>query len=107
AFGEGRHARAVDLARQAHAVDAARVEADPLVYKMHLLSEVEKEPKGWAVQAGCALASPPVSMEPQEQEEFGVDGSVLVPHLPGVSAGVSEVLDAVLMGVDGLAGAKK
>jgi hypothetical protein len=39
AFGEGRYDKAVELARQAHAVDPARVEADPLLYKMHLLGE--------------------------------------------------------------------
>src|SRR5262249_19850765 len=34
----GDMSRAADLARQAHALDPARVEADPLVYKMHLLA---------------------------------------------------------------------
>ncbi len=34
----GRHAKAAELARQAYALDAERVMADPLVYKMHLLA---------------------------------------------------------------------
>jgi hypothetical protein len=34
----GRHAKAAELARQAYALDAERVLADPLVYKMHLLA---------------------------------------------------------------------
>jgi hypothetical protein len=39
AFEEGRYDKAADLARQAHALDPRRVEADPLVYKLHLLGE--------------------------------------------------------------------
>jgi hypothetical protein len=38
AMDEGRHARAAELAREAFALDPERVQADPLVYKMHLLS---------------------------------------------------------------------
>jgi hypothetical protein len=34
----GHHAKAAELARQAYALDAERVMADPLVYKMHLLA---------------------------------------------------------------------
>jgi hypothetical protein len=34
----GRHVKAAELARQAYALDAARVMADPLVYKMHMLA---------------------------------------------------------------------
>jgi hypothetical protein len=34
----GRHVKAAELARQAYALDAQRVMADPLVYKMHLLA---------------------------------------------------------------------
>ena len=34
----GAHAKAAELARQAHALDAERVAADPVVYKMHLLA---------------------------------------------------------------------
>ena len=37
ALGEGRVCKARELVRQAHALDPARVEADPLVYKMGLL----------------------------------------------------------------------
>jgi hypothetical protein len=46
----GRHARAAELARQAYALDAERVEADPLVYKMHLLAL--KRDKGKARHRG-------------------------------------------------------
>lgn len=34
----GRHQKAIQLAREAFALDAERVSADPLVYKMHLVS---------------------------------------------------------------------
>ncbi|HZY88190.1 MAG TPA: hypothetical protein VFE78_25365 [Gemmataceae bacterium] len=34
----GRHAKAAELAREAYAMDAERVMADPLVYKMHLMA---------------------------------------------------------------------
>lgn len=36
---EGRSSKAAELVRQAHAISPERVEADPLVYKMHLLDE--------------------------------------------------------------------
>lgn len=42
----GHHAKAAELARQAYALDAERVMADPLVYKMHLLAR--KRDKGKA-----------------------------------------------------------
>jgi hypothetical protein len=35
----GRHQKAADLARQAYALDAEKVQADPMVYKMHLLAD--------------------------------------------------------------------
>jgi len=35
----GRHQKAADLARQAYALDPELVQADPLVYKMHLLAD--------------------------------------------------------------------
>ena len=38
ALGCGRYTKAIQLAREAHALDAERVGADPVVYKMHLLS---------------------------------------------------------------------
>jgi hypothetical protein len=46
----GRHAKAAELARQAYALDAQRVKADPLVYKMHLLAL--KRDKGKARRRG-------------------------------------------------------
>lgn len=59
----GRHAKAVDLARQAHALDADRVESDPLVYKLHLLQEgqkCEEQPKS----VDCPAAGEPSNNYP-------------------------------------------
>lgn len=39
AIGEGDHRRAAALARRAHRLDPGRVEGDPLVYKLDLLSQ--------------------------------------------------------------------
>src|SRR5262249_27615883 len=89
AFSEGRYDKASDLARQAHAVDPARVEADPLVYKMHLLGQGCRQP-----QAEC-----------EEQQAIGADGS-LTPPLPDVDPSVPEAMDGVLTGGDGLGKAK-
>jgi hypothetical protein len=44
ALAEGRHDKAADLARQAHALDPQTVEADPVVYKLHLLAEKVLQP---------------------------------------------------------------
>jgi hypothetical protein len=46
AMAEGRTAKAAELVRQAHALSPERVEADPLVYKMHLLEECPKAKGG-------------------------------------------------------------
>jgi hypothetical protein len=106
AFGEGRYAKAVDLARQAYAIDPARVEADPLVYKMHLLGQTGAC-KGEKTKSAGAPAGDPVDGVTEEQET-GADGTVsLVPHLPVVSPGVVEALDAVLTGADGQGKTKK
>jgi hypothetical protein len=45
ALAEGRFEKAADLAREAHALDAERVEADPVVYKLHLLVVQEQHRK--------------------------------------------------------------
>jgi hypothetical protein len=101
AVAEGRHDKAAELARQAHALDPARVEADPLVYKMQLLED-----------SRARKANPPRSEEVptcpwapchEEKKTTHPDGSTsLVPHLPGVTSDVVEGLDAVLTGADGL-----
>jgi hypothetical protein len=74
-----RYAKAAELARQAHALDPARVEADPMVYKMHLLGAegcpMNDEP---AVEppAGCPAAgeAPGVSATPHCASQIIVVG---------------------------------
>jgi hypothetical protein len=92
AIREKRFEKAADLARQAHALDPERVEADPLIYKMHLIAEkgVEKPaPK-------CAPDQPECVPAPN-----GPQGLFLTPALPGVGD-VVPVLDAILTGKDEL-----
>jgi hypothetical protein len=102
AFGEGRYEKAVDLARQAHAVDPARVEADPLVYKMHLLGQC-------CPKKDCKTTTDvvPPGGECEEQEAVGADGCVLVPRMPGLFLDLADAMDAALTGADGLGKAKK
>ena len=38
ALSDGRHAKAVQMAREAYALDPMRVATDPVVYKMHLIA---------------------------------------------------------------------
>jgi hypothetical protein len=91
AFEEGRHDKALDLARQAHAIDPARVEADPLVYKLHLLAEQVNKAEHVPAYSGA-----------EEQEDNNAAGASLVPHLPGAHPGTAEAMDGVLTGADGL-----
>jgi hypothetical protein len=53
AVDEGRHARAAELAREAFALDPERVMADPLVYKMHLLSVMQDGESCCPCDLGC------------------------------------------------------
>jgi hypothetical protein len=74
ALAEGRHDKAADLAREAHALDPETVEADPVVYKLHLLTE----------------------MATREQTAGG--RSQLCPHLPPMDGRVPADLDALMVG---------
>ena len=98
AIGEGRNAKAADLARQAHALDPKRVEADPLVYKLHMLAE----------ESQCEECETPASRPtcpacPKNPVEENIS---LRPALPAVDPDVVVALDRVLtvryIGGDGL-----
>jgi hypothetical protein len=92
AIGEGRFEKAADLAREAHALDPARVEGDPLLYKMHLLQDKhpEKSPSNkFAPNNGDARKAP--CQDPP-----------LRPDLPGVFNDVVPALDAILTNTDEL-----
>jgi hypothetical protein len=42
-MNQGMYHQAAELARQAYALDPERVQGDPLIYKMHLLSEAQED----------------------------------------------------------------
>jgi hypothetical protein len=79
-MGEGLHAEAAELARQAYALDPESVMADPLVYKMHLLADrpskrscdsTERcEPSGQDVCPYCPAPGKPIpGVVPEEEED--------------------------------------
>lgn len=89
---DGRYAKAADLARQAHAVDPARVESDPMVIKLDLLGGAGA-PKvrvltGTSTPAGAAGVA-------EEAEEMPDGQTKLVPHLPGTFPDVVGALEAL------------
>src|SRR5262249_48829188 len=81
ALAEGRHRKAADLARQAHALAPELVEADPIVYKLHLLR-------------GSATA--PANEPTPAAKDHTCQGGVLQPGLPPMHHGVVDALDALL-----------
>lgn len=86
ALGEGRIEKAAELARQAHALDPERVEADPVAYKLHLLDmPVPQEPKQTPLETSC----------PSSES--------IQPSLPPVDPGVVTALDEVLRRCEGVA----
>jgi hypothetical protein len=73
ALADGRFEKAADLAREAHALDPERVEADPIVYKLHLLVAEQirrKEVEGQVYPAGYSEPRPnDPAPDPKEQEQ--------------------------------------
>ena len=98
AIGEGRFEKAADLAREAHQLDPARVEGDPLIYKMHLLAEKERKccPKAKG-KKGCSEKAPETKAAPPSDEP----GLLLRTELPEIRIDVP-ALDAILTGNDEL-----
>jgi hypothetical protein len=105
AIGEGRIEKAADLARQAHALDPARVEGDPLIYKMHLFAEqsIQTAPK----MGDCPKSQCPKCCPTERKASCDEPGLSLRPELPDVSSDVPVVMDEVLTGKDVLNKAKK
>jgi hypothetical protein len=96
AIGEGRFEKAADLAREAHGLDPARVEGDPLVYKMHLLAQKCMKGRGKKPDA-----TPRCAPNDTEEEKPCQDPPLsLRPELPGVSSDVVPAMDAVLTTTD-------
>jgi hypothetical protein len=103
ALAEGRHQKAADLARQAHALAPELVEADPIVYKLHLLpglgaasalSEHESEE--------CEPRSSPASPQGPANETTPAPGDhpchsgSPYPPLPPMHHGMVDALDVLL-----------
>jgi hypothetical protein len=97
AISVGHIEKAADLARQAHALDPARVEGDPLIYKMHLLAEqsIQTAPK----KGACPKSQCPKCC-PTEHPGCDEPGPSVRPNLPRVSDDVPVALDEVLTGKD-------
>jgi hypothetical protein len=97
AMGEGRFEKAADLAREAHALDPARVEGDPLIYKMHLLAEKCTKPC-----PATKCPSTPCQGANNQPDPAACDAPVqaIRPALPAVNGDTVPALDAVLTGKD-------
>lgn len=83
AMDDGRSEKAAQLARQAHAINPDRVEADPLVYKLHLLAD-QAQP---ACYEECA--------EPRKLPDHPKQGRAveLLPNMPAVDTSGVEVVE--------------
>lgn len=94
---EGRYEKAAMLAREAHALDPASVEAEPMVIKLDLLGGSHPEPAAPRVRVLCPVDDPANGTEECEP----TDGAAkLKPHLPGVFGDVVNGLEGVAAGVD-------
>jgi hypothetical protein len=97
ALEEGRFDKAAELAREAHALDPARVEGDPLIYKMQLLAQ-----KCVIPCHGASCPSNPCRPADKEVDPATCDDPDPMPRpdLPAVDAGTVSDLDDVLTGKD-------
>jgi hypothetical protein len=97
AMDEGRLDKAAELAREAHALDPARVEGDPLIYKMHLL-----EQKCVIPCHGTSCPRNPCRPGDREVDPATCDepGTAPQPDLPAVDGSTVPALDEVLTGKD-------
>jgi len=96
---DGRFARAAELAREAHALDAARVECEPMVIKLDLLGQHRAAPGAPTMRILTTGAARPAAGS-EEAEESPEGETRLVPHLPGVFADVVDALDAAARRAD-------
>ncbi len=109
AIGEGRFEKAADLARQAYALDPARVEGDPLIYKLHLFAEqsIQSAPAKCSCpesQCPCPKSQCPKCCPAQKPTPACEDpGLAPMPALPDVSSELPFELDEILTGKDPLA----
>jgi tetratricopeptide (TPR) repeat protein len=101
-MSQGMHHQAAELARQAFVLDPERVQADPLIYKMHLLA-VTPPSSGASEEAEpptcpyCGNSGKPIRAivaEPKESKRQST--TLLVPPLPKVDSEVVPALERVL-----------
>jgi hypothetical protein len=97
----GRYAKAADLARQAHALDGARVEGDPLIFKFHLLDDKDVPcccPHGCLEPASpeCPSCQPSKNyLLPEQPKQDEEENLSLRPALPEVDPGMVAALDDI------------
>ncbi len=88
-MNQGMQHQAAELARQAFALDPQRVQADPLIYKMHLLAESPPAKRTGASEESepqtcpyCPSAGKPIrEIIPAKKKKAADDTSLLMPHL--------------------------
>jgi len=91
AVEEGRYTKAIELARQAHALDPMRVEGDPIIYKMQLSMPRE-------IEAPAEPGTCPGNRPSNNYPDHPIDGGLsLRPELPAINPDVVTGLDDVLV----------
>jgi hypothetical protein len=99
--GQGMHMQAAELARQAYALDPQRVMADPLMYKMHLLSETPVHQPAGATEESepptcpyCPSAGKPIrAIVPAKKKKEPKPTTLLIPALPPIDYEVVPALE--------------
>jgi hypothetical protein len=103
ALEDGRSEKAADLARQAHALAPELVEADPVLYKLHLVAgssvgagRSRHEPEKCEAPACPAVSRGPSNLTLPAPPEQPCPEGLVVPCPPPVDQGVVAALDALL-----------
>lgn len=98
---QGMHHQAAEMARQAFALDPELVQADPLIYKMHLLAA--SPPSGASEESEpptcpyCGNSGKPIrDILAEPKKSASKSAALLVPPLPKVDAEVVPALERVL-----------
>lgn len=102
-MSQGMHHRAAELARQAFALDPQRVQADPLIYKMHLLaasplSETNEAPDPPTCPYCGNVGKPIRAIVAEPTQNKTKTTTLCVPPLPKVDYELVPALDRILTG---------
>jgi tetratricopeptide (TPR) repeat protein len=100
-MSQGMHHQAAELARQAFALDPQRVQADPLIYKMHLLAASPPSPTSEESEPPtcpyCGNSGKPIrAIVAETQKSESKSTPLLVPPLPKVGYEIVPALERVL-----------